>query len=718
MLRKNTPNEFFISTSDGTIHVFDFLKDSLKFKISGDFFANSYYRDKENNFWICTSGKGLMQYGYPGFKTLRPFTGSSIKNTFRSLFIDNSGVLYGGNDHGDVVEFSGSQKPVFKSIVENGDITKVLGVLVSQGKTFVISNWGCIVDYKRFVSLPENEPLTSLKRAIILNDSIIIAAGVSVKGGLYKINTITEKAVRLKIPIIRITSFTTKNGIIYIGTTEGMFQYDYNKGTLSPFGKNNQLSKTGVLSAVQTADGLNWISTVTEGIFVFRGDTLLQHLKDESLLNFPAMKVFHNGAPGRLWLVCRKGLMLINYQSEGQKIKYTIQNANQSPLFANTMVNDVVSTRDSIFLATENGIEVIPAAFNRKALNIKTFLTDIRVNQKSIQLDTSYQLESNQGAVTLTFSGVNLSGLTNGFVYWLDDDKEQNEIVGNTLNLQLEPGMHKLRVRALDVNNQLSTDELILYFNRATPFYNTWWFLFLAATLFSGLVLFVVSKVRTAKRERIQKQQQRIDLERNRITEDLHDDIGSTLSSLKIYSDVAGKMIDKDVPKTKYLLEQISDNSSKILEDIGDIIWSLNPDKQAQLSIDGRIKNYISEVLGNAGIDYKIDIDPQINDVVENISARKNTVLIIKESINNIVKYSQATVANVSVSINDAYLAIMVTDNGMGISPRLPRNGNGLRNMKKRAEELGGTFEMTTEMDAGTQINVKIPVTKIRDKGV
>ncbi|MGJ7032350.1 two-component regulator propeller domain-containing protein [Niabella hirudinis] len=718
LIRKNG-NDVNISTVRGAIYVFDFVTDTFKYKISGSFFANSSFRDSEGNVWVATVDKGLILFRTGSFNMFRPFGDPPTRNNFRSVFVDNKGTLFGGNNYGEIVEKTPDSRLRFHNISATGGSGRVLGMLVSQHKFFVISESGGIIDFKRQIRLETSEePLRQLKRGIIYNDSILIVTGVDARGGLYKVNTITERARRLKIPLLRITTLVVQGKYIYLGTTEGLFRYDYESGALSETGNNTPLKGSRILSAAVTPDGLLWVSTINNGVFVLKNNTVIHQVSDPGFLNFSVMKLLETDHSGVLWATTRRGAAYINYNIRGGGFSYTITNLNHEEGVSNNVISDIFYKKDSVYLAAESGIAIIPANMTVPRFDIKTYLTDIKVNQKPVPVRASYDLPSGDNALTLTFSGVNISGYFHHFIYSLNEDSSKSEIVGNTLNLQLEPGQHVLKVRAVNVNGLISRHVLVLHFNLRAPFYRSAWFVFIMASLVTGVSFFGFNRLKTARQKRKQAQKTRIETERNRITEDLHDDIGSTLSSLKIYSDVASSLMERDVSKTKYLLEQISVNSSKILEDIGDIIWSMRADKHNMLTVDSRIKNFVSEVLGSREIDYHIQVAPEINDMVQHITARKNVVLIVKEAVNNIVKYSRASHVSIHIYKKDDWLRIEIVDNGIGFYEDAKPSGNGLRNMKKRAEELGGIFQIASFPGKGTKISAAIPVTNISDKSI
>ena len=200
-----------------------------------------------------------------------------------------------------------------------------------------------------------------------------------------------------------------------------------------------------------------------------------------------------------------------------------------------------------------------------------------------------------------------------------------------------------------------------------------------------------------------------LEQQRSKITADLHDEIGSTLSSLQINSTVANKLIDKDVVSARKILVKLEEQSKSLADKIGDIIWSMKPGKDEFMTLSTRIKNFTSDILENTDIDYKIEIETQIDNKVTNIDMRKNIVFFIKEAINNTVKYSKATTLNIFVKEKNNQIYIEIIDNGIGFDTSQTK-GNGIGNMKKRIEELNGQFNINSKINKGTIINATIPI--------
>ena len=223
----------------------------------------------------------------------------------------------------------------------------------------------------------------------------------------------------------------------------------------------------------------------------------------------------------------------------------------------------------------------------------------------------------------------------------------------------------------------------------------------------SALVFYFFNRRKFHLQKRKFQQELELEKQRQKITANLHDDLGATLSSLQINSAIAQKFLEKNPSETKKILEKIESQAKNISENIGDIIWSLKPSKDEFMTLGTRVKKITSEILGSSDIRYEILIDRAIDAEIKDFSVRKNLILICKEALNNILKYSQAKEACVILQKKNKHFILEIEDDGIGF-PTDVKKGNGIANMKKRTEELGGKFQIMH--DAGTKIIVSIPI--------
>lgn len=202
------------------------------------------------------------------------------------------------------------------------------------------------------------------------------------------------------------------------------------------------------------------------------------------------------------------------------------------------------------------------------------------------------------------------------------------------------------------------------------------------------------------------KRQAELEHMRQSIARDLHDDIGSTLSSINIMS----KLAMQQSGNTGHL-QKISTYSSRMMETMSDMVWSINPVNDSVEQMLAKMKEFAGEILEPQNIQYEFACDTSINEIRLDVEKRKSLFLIFKEAINNIAKYSEATQVFIRLNCMNETLHMVVQDNGKGFDPTLNSTGNGLKNMAARAQAIKGKCNQKTEPGQGTSISVEIPIT-------
>lgn len=197
---------------------------------------------------------------------------------------------------------------------------------------------------------------------------------------------------------------------------------------------------------------------------------------------------------------------------------------------------------------------------------------------------------------------------------------------------------------------------------------------------------------------------------RLKIARDLHDEMGSTLTSINIISKVAMEQPGVD-EKLKKHLSKIKDHSGKMMETMNDIVWAINPANDNFDKVLLRMKEFAAEMLEPAGINYFFREEGQLSGVPLNLAQRKDIYMIFKEAINNAVKYSAATELNITVKWNTPLLQLVVMDNGNGFSTANQYSGNGIKNMHGRAKEMKSNLTIDSIQGTGTTIFLQLSIT-------
>lgn len=195
--------------------------------------------------------------------------------------------------------------------------------------------------------------------------------------------------------------------------------------------------------------------------------------------------------------------------------------------------------------------------------------------------------------------------------------------------------------------------------------------------------------------------------ERNRISADMHDDLGAGMTTIRLYSELARtKLGNHSIPE----IDKISSSSDELLNKMNAIIWSMSSSNDSLGNMIAYIRSYALEYLEGTGIECHVSIPDKLPDIEVIGEIRRNVFLVVKESLNNLVKHSQATDVWICLEKVPGGLTLFIQDNGIGIVPdKLRQFGNGLKNMKKRMADVN--IEFSIENNNGTLIKLhrKIP---------
>ena len=221
-----------------------------------------------------------------------------------------------------------------------------------------------------------------------------------------------------------------------------------------------------------------------------------------------------------------------------------------------------------------------------------------------------------------------------------------------------------------------------------------------AVIIIAGLLL---NRVRLVNKTKRQIEMERI---RNQIARDLHDDIGSTLSSINIISQLALKEDKHSGPSLHF--QRIYDHSASIMENMADIVWSIQPGNDSMEKVVAKMKEFCGEILEPMNIVYSFENVELLSGMKLDIESRKNLFLIFKEIINNAAKYSEATTLKILFSKNHTGWIMDISDNGKGFDPQSAKSGNGMINIQKRAEAMNATLKLFGGPGEGTRIALEV----------
>lgn len=337
--------------------------------------------------------------------------------------------------------------------------------------------------------------------------------------------------------------------------------------------------------------------------------------------------------------------------------------------------------------------------FNHSATQVPDSVYNFSIPSQPSQLK-SVTLKHNHSFFSIEFAALEfiapekiqyayrLRGFDNDWVY------VNNRTFASYTNL--DPGQYTFEVKSTNPDGYWGNDFATLTLIIQPPFWRTWWFMVLALLATSAL-LYVIHRYRLAQSLKLERL-------RTKIASDLHDEVGSSLTKISIYSELVQNGLSEKEKAT--YLKSIGGLSREVVSTMSDIVWSIDNNNDTLTELINRMKDFATEVLEAKEIDFEFILyKAEGNKMLEPI-LRQNIYLIFKEAVNNAVKHSKATHLKISITSQPNF-ELRIEDNGIGLPQQQTHSGNGLRNMKRRAESIGGTISFS--ISSGTSITLMVP---------
>ncbi|OIN56944.1 sensor histidine kinase [Arsenicibacter rosenii] len=363
-----------------------------------------------------------------------------------------------------------------------------------------------------------------------------------------------------------------------------------------------------------------------------------------------------------------------------------------------------VNRQGELFFGFQGAFNYVhPDRLRRNSLPPPVVVTGVRVNNQRRIWHPGETLALHPGETTLTveFAALNFSRAQhNRYTYQLTgfDRKPVDTDNQQATYTNLAPGHYALVIKAANNDGVWNTTGLTIPVEVIPAYYQTWWFTLLIIALLAGAGYL-------AYRYRSQ-QKARIEAIRNRIAKDLHDDMGSTLSSIRIFSDVLQLQLTGSAPEAIPVLQRISQSATSLSESMQDIIWTIRTHQDTLDDVVIRMREFGLKMAEARDIAFRMDVMESFQPLKPDMAQRRNLYLIFKESINNAIKYAQCTAINVDLRVIHGQLQLTIQDNGQGFDPATVREGNGLQNLRQRALEINGTLSIESVRGQGTTIRL------------
>ncbi len=661
------------------------------------------YSDNKGITWFCTD-KGLYKLPaeYYRFDYLRTSGG----NVITALAKDKEGILWIGTLNG-LFKKEGNDYQ-FIPQVNNKSIGNVLWLFASEENELLAGTDAGILTLS-VQNIQIKFPVRST--CIYEDDSAKTWIGTE-DGNIYSLHENKLQHIPLSNqPNEFISSIITdKKNNIFIGyRNKGINKFYLENGKLQAdeiFNLNSAFKDLRIRCSKRDNKGNMLFGTRTHGLYILKANTKnAWHFDESNGLNASWVKDIAVSGD-TIYMATNNGLYILSGDYDHPYIKQVRFNNDVISLETNSIIYT-----DSSCIIGNNGLLYYYPYKNKIAnSDIPVLFTQISISGKAdpdfhpyTNPGRTYNLNYDQNSISFEFAGID-PGADNAvrYRYMLAGvDKTWNIATErNFVSFILHPGNYTFMVQAQNEDGSWSRQIAQVSFIIHYPFWETWWFITLLVLLAAALV-YVIYQYQLRHALKLEKL-------RSKISTDLHDDIGSTLSSISILSDMVIK--EKDGTQSKQMISEIKEISLSLMEKMDDIVWSINPANDTLENLLLRIKRFASKVFEAKNINYDILIDESVKDVKLSMEYTQHIYLVVKEAINNLIKYAECSQATIKVKHENKILSLLLSDNGVGFDKNSIQYGNGLLNMRHRSQLMNSTLIIETRPGGGTKIilNVRI----------
>lgn len=695
-------------------------------------FVLSFFTNRQKITWIGLSGGGIAKYDLQKvqFDLWRnePLPGKAAPdNMLLSVFSDNDedfymGTLYGGLLRTNIKtgKYDYYEPPLFK--YDEPKSKNIYQIIAGDNNLLWMATMGGLYSFdiviKHFTQYTDanDEQTKELCAVIKLKKQNKMLVG-GYRDGLRLFNPETKKwdtckdnknvlgNYKLRVRYMK----EMEDGNIYMSTeTQNLVRYNYVTGEFTFFPQFQNVSGT---SRYFCFDSLYlWLAT-DDGLIQASTSTM-QIIKIWSTDNGLSNNVIYAVVPdnnGHIWVSSNEGLVMIDYTT-GVCKKFTEDDGLQGMEF-NT-ASCYKDKEGKIWFGGINGLNMVnPGLSVSNLYSPAPLITSINIMNIPYQSDTAtpyihtISLPYSKNFISFEFQSPNFSQSENIVYEYKLQGVDTGWVNNGTRNYvsytQLNPGEYIFHVRSANNNGTWSKGYAEILLIITPPWFKTWWFYSLL-TIVTGTGLYLFFRYRINQVRKVERMRQHI-------SADLHDDIGASLTSINILSQLSQQKKIDTATRNEYL-HKINEQTAEVTDALRDIVWSINPKNDKLDIILARMKRYTAELLEPKNIEYSFETNITSTGETLHADIRQNLYLIFKEAVNNLAKYSGATKAVIVVNKHAGHLYLKVKDNGLGFDPVHVTKGNGLENMQRRAKAMHTRLNLSSENNIGTTITVNIPL--------
>ncbi|HVT60081.1 MAG TPA: two-component regulator propeller domain-containing protein [Thermoanaerobaculia bacterium] len=332
------------------------------------------------------------------------------------------------------------------------------------------------------------------------------------------------------------------------------------------------------------------------------------------------------------------------------------------------------------------------------------------VSERGVQRVSQLSLPADHGDIQIEYVGLSFApGERLRYRYRLEGaDRDWNPPTeGRRINYaRLAAGSYRFVVRALSAEGGVNAPTASVAFTVRPPLWRRSWIQLLAVAMAAGLAL-SLHRTRVARLVAVARV-------RGRVAADLHDDLGASLSEIAIQSELLKQRLGNRQDDVANVLAQIADTSRSLIDVVSDTVWAVDPRNDDLQGLATRLRHFASGVLEPKGVRFELESEEGAAAVAVAPEQRRQLYLILKEAVHNIARHAAAGHAHLRLAVRDGDLLAELRDDGRGFDRECAdggeATGNGLRNMRQRARELGGELLIDARPGHGVGLTLRVPL--------
>lgn len=694
-------------------------------------------RDREGNIWVSTTDRGLNRVKKQFIKSLS--TADGLPNTeVYPLLQTRNGDVYAGTTKGLSVYRDGR---FTDALVKNdeGEIVSVTALYEEEnGILWLGSADGT---FYRF----ENG---AWKKYSLGNDSVIWTIHKDKTGivrlgtdkGLYEfrddklLKTYTT-ADGLPSNDVKIV-FQDRKGTIWLGTYGGLVQI---KNCSSPiaecqkqlFTTENGLASNRIRTLHEDKDETLWIGTYDGGLSRFQDGKFVNYTIENGLFNNGVFQILEDDK-NDFWISCNKGIYRVSRKeledfAAGKTAKINSIAYGKQDGMLNTEANGGrqpagIKTADGkLWFPTQDGVAIVDpneVSFNRQPPPVQ--IENVLIDRVAVDFRDGITMQANENNLEIRYTGISfIKPEQVKFRYRIEGLSSEWTDVRNIREVyfpSFPAGEFTFHIIAANSDGVWNEEGARLKITVNAPFWKKNWFIGLAA-LTAIFIVFTIFKLRERELQRRQSVQQEFsrkllesqEQERKRIASEMHDSLGQYLLAIKNWAMFGlNSLTEKDAAR-QYLTE-VSETSSLAIEEVREIAHNLRPYQLERLGLTNTLEYMLKNIKNSAAIRFVYEIEK-----IDGFLSKDDEIIfyrIVQESVNNLIKHSNAENARVSVKLNRDILLFTCRDDGKGFDVEAAKtsteSGLGLDGIAERVKILNGEFEIESEKEKGTTVIVRV----------